>query len=282
MPRPVLVLATNNPHDPGFYDRWREIGPVFRIADKGPIAKAIRVLVIDHRVEVDEALINRFENLEVVVSANTGHTHITAELEEHRIGLVSLRGEGDFLKHVKSVSEFVFALIFRLMRPGASIGHLLSGKTIGILGYGRIGKHVEQIARGFGMEVYPVDKHEGSIEVLFKESDFISVHVPESRDNEGLVSKKLIGLMKETAYFINTSRASVVDEWALYEALSERRIAGAALDVVADRGILPRDIPNLIVTPHNAGNTIEDRVMTDKFILNKTIKWLDKKDSLRT
>ena len=149
-------------------------------------------------------------------------------------------------------------------------GHIpdLPGKTVGIIGLGEIGLKVARRLAGFDVNLLGYDPYVenppygikmAALEELMEKSDFVTVHVRASKETENLVNKDLIGRMKPTAYFINTSRSVVADEKALYEALKEKRIAGAALDVfdVEPPGI---DYPivkldNVTITPHMAGGS---------------------------
>jgi glycerate dehydrogenase len=147
----------------------------------------------------------------------------------------------------------------------------LSGKTIGIVGYGRIGQAVGKIAEAFGMKViisqrgvrtYPAVKSV-SLDDLFKEADVVSLHCPLTADNRGLVNKDRLARMKPSAFLINTSRGPLIDESALANALDSEQIAGAGLDVLSiepptlDNPLLKA--PNCIITPHIAWATRESR-----------------------
>jgi D-3-phosphoglycerate dehydrogenase / 2-oxoglutarate reductase len=142
-------------------------------------------------------------------------------------------------------------------------------QTLGIVGLGNIGRGVALRARGFQMRIlahepYPDQAfvHEHGIELttlqrVFAESDFVTIHVPASAENHHLVNAQRLALMKPTAYLINTARGALVDEDALYEVLKDHRIAGAALDV---REVEPGDqrfaqLDNIVLSPHAAGST---------------------------
>ncbi|MBN2022514.1 MAG: D-2-hydroxyacid dehydrogenase [Pirellulales bacterium] len=154
----------------------------------------------------------------------------------------------------------------------------LSGLTMGIVGFGRIGRAVARVARALGMKVLacdlakPTDPPEGveivELDDLFRRSDVVSLHCPLSPQTRHLVDTRRLALMKPSAMLVNTSRGPVVDERALAEALSAGRLAGAGLDVLADEPP-PRDHPlvglaNCYVTPHVAWATraARDRLMT--------------------
>ena len=194
-----------------------------------------------------------------------------------------------------SVAELVFALIMNhaknvaahadAVREGAwsaqpdysfwlTTQRELSGKTLGIVGFGRIGRRVDRLASAFGMKVLayaprPKDAPRSedfefcSLERLLAESDCISLNCPLTADNSGMINAEKIGLMKPDAYLINTARGQLIDSAALADALNSGRIAGAALDVLDAEPPKP-DNPlisakNITVTPHIAWATVEAR-----------------------
>jgi glycerate dehydrogenase len=149
----------------------------------------------------------------------------------------------------------------------------LAGKTMGIVGFGRIGQAVGRIARAFGMDVIAADIYKESppdykftwkeVDEIFKEADAISLHCFLTKENEGMVNKTLLSTMKKTAYLINNSRGQLINGRDLAEALDQGVLAGAALDVVAVEPI-QADNPllkakNIIITPHNAWATLAAR-----------------------
>ncbi|MGY0374833.1 2-hydroxyacid dehydrogenase [Clostridium sp. JNZ J1-5] len=153
-------------------------------------------------------------------------------------------------------------------------GMQLKGHTLGLLGYGSIGKRVANIARAFGMNIFIYDPFVSEIELndnvqtkvsfekLLRESDFISCHCKVDESTRGLIGKEAFDMMKSTAYFINTSRGAIVDEEALIEALREKKIAGAALDVFHAEPIYKKhpfvtELDNIVITPHLAGATYD-------------------------
>ena len=153
------------------------------------------------------------------------------------------------------------------------------GKTLGVVGAGRIGTKVMQMASAFGMMVlcytYHPEKHRDledlgvkfvNIEELFRGSDIITIHLPLTDESNDLISKDLIKLMKKTSIIINTSRTGIVDMTALKEALDNKSIFGAGIDL--DQGDLetPKKLgglPNVILTPHSAGVTKDSIVRMD-------------------
>jgi glycerate dehydrogenase len=136
----------------------------------------------------------------------------------------------------------------------------LSGLKMGIVGYGRIGRQVGEIARAFGMEVLAASRSQkGSIPAIFEQADVVSLHCPETPETRGFVTADLLRRMKKSAFLLNTSRGSLIDEKSLAAALNEGVLAGAALDVVSQEPIRA-DNPllharNCILTPHLAWAT---------------------------
>lgn len=153
------------------------------------------------------------------------------------------------------------------------VGSLLKGKTLGIIGMGKIGKTVAGLGKAFGMTIvaYDIYKDESfaqandvrylELDELMSRSDFISIHVFLSETTRNLIDERKIGLMKPTAYLVNVARGGVVCESSLYKALKEKSIAGAALDVFSQEPPLAHmdlyDLDNVILTPHLGGYAVE-------------------------
>jgi len=150
----------------------------------------------------------------------------------------------------------------------------LAGKTFGIVGYGAIGSRVAELANAFGMNVIAHAPHPkplppygpfafAPLDDLFAYSDVVSLHCPLTPENENMVNARLLGLMKSTAYLVNTARGQLVDESALAEALKAGTLAGAALDVVRREPIQMDNpllsAPNCLITPHVAWASREAR-----------------------
>jgi len=199
---------------------------------------------------------------------------------------------------VETTAEFTFALLIatawrlpeqeRSLREGqwrqyqsmTMLGTRIHGKTLGIVGLGKIGRSLARMAQGCAMRVIynkrtrlsPAEERElhvewRSTEDLFREADFVALTPTLTPDSKGLVGERLLALMKPTSILINTSRGAVVDEKALAKALQEKRIRGAGLDVFErelpypDPGPIPAllDLPNVVVTPHIGSAAVETR-----------------------
>ncbi len=182
----------------------------------------------------------------------------------------------------EAVADYAWALLFAvarcvatgedLLRGGewsVAWGHDIHGKTLGIVGCGRIGRAVARRAAGFGMRVLGHDPFAGAIAgvesvplgTLLEQSDFVTLHCALTPENRGLIGAAELARMKPTAYLVNTARGALVDEGALVAALRARRIAGAALDAFAAEPLpassVLRGCPRLLITPHQAFNSVE-------------------------
>lgn len=239
--------------------------------------------------KVDQEYINAVgPNLKIVANYAVGTDNIDIPtLSSHNIVATNTP---DVL--TEAVAEHTFSLIMAITRriveahklaqtesstfgPQVLLGMELKGKTLGVLGLGRIGSRVAEIGKAFGMNVIYYDikqnadfetkvgaKFSSTPEELLKESDVVSVHVPLLPSTRHLINAERLKMMKPTAYLINTSRGPVVAEAELVEALKNKTITGAALDVGETEpkwaeGLI--DLPNVVLTPHIASATIEAR-----------------------
>lgn len=164
----------------------------------------------------------------------------------------------------------------------------LAGKTIGIVGYGDIGKKVAEIARAFGMKVItftrsPQKITDGtpavSLEELLKTSDIVTLHCPLTKDNEKMINAESLGLMKKSAFFVNTARGGLVDEKALAQALENGDIAGAGIDVLTNEPMgedCPlRNAKNCTVTPHIAWAPKQTRERLLETVAQNLKMWIE-------
>ena len=213
--------------------------------------------------------------------ASTGSRNASIDMPAARARGITVCGTGFNPSHPNSngTAELTWALILAMVRhvPAesdpvrhggwqTSIGDDLEGKTLGVLGLGRIGGSVARIAGAFGMKVtawsqnltYETARQHGARLVgkdeLFRDADIVTIHLMLSDRTRGIVGAREIQMMKPSAYLVNTSRGPLVDEDALIDALRQQRIAGAALDVY-DTEPLPaghpfRSLDNVLATPH--------------------------------
>lgn len=259
----------------------------------------------------DKAIIVGFEDFELpegveVMGCPATSTEHLDKYREMGIEIVDLKDETEFLETVTSTAEHTIGLMLALARNYKTALHspykdrdsyrgcTLSGKKLGIIGYGRIGKQVAKIALSTGAKVTRIDtdtkiykirdRKVGSDVSVEKATlphflslghDFVSVHIP-LVGNEGFFTKEMFKQMKPTAYFINTSRSGIVEKGALLWALKSDTIKGAAVDFIDDPELLEyeKNHDNLILTNHLGGCTHEDQQKTEEFIINKVNKWL--------
>jgi glyoxylate reductase len=177
-------------------------------------------------------------------------------------------------RHLVEGDAYVRRGEWHTWETGLMLGHDLHGATVGIVGFGRIGRAVGRRLEGFGCEVLHTSRSGGvPLEELLDRSDFVTVHSPLTAETRGLIGDEALARMKPTAYLVNTARGPIVDTGALGRALHAGRIAGAALDVT-DPEPLPGDhplleAPNLLVLPHLGSATEATRArMADMAVDN--------------
>ena len=254
------------------------------------IARALKdedILVV-HAAPVTDEVINASPNLKLICCARGGPVNIDVNAATAKgIPVVSAPG-----RNAEAVADYVLGVMLVLARNlsraniflrekrkfdrstfDSFFGHGLGGKTLGLIGYGNVGSRVAKRALPFGMSILVfdpfIDKSKieapgirtADLDTLIASSDFVSLHARESKENENMFGKKQFELMKQSAYFINSARGSLLDESALLEALTNGRIAGACLDVMKKEPISPDNplvsMDNVFITPHIAGASRE-------------------------
>lgn len=272
------------------------------------------ILVLRLAYKIDSSWMDTMPDLQIIATPTTGLNHVDlAEAKKRGIKVISLRGRTSFLKYIPSTAEETMALILALVRkiPWAHQhvlsggwkrdlfkGNQLVGKTLGLIGFGRLGKIVARYAKAFGMNVIAYDPHlatgvfrragvrRAALPQLLRASDIVSLHASLTDATKNLLREKHFRRMKPTAYFINTARGEIVDEAALLKALKNKWIAGAGLDVIwNERGdgkhlkgnpllAYAKTHRNLIIVPHIGGATYEAMAVTEDFIANLVKKAL--------
>ncbi len=277
--------------------------------------KDAEILISRLRFKLDEELLKDAKNLKIVATPTTGTDHVDTEyLKKRGIKFISLKGETKFLKKILATAEHTITLTLSLLRhiPKAVEhtktttkwdrdlfkGSELFEKTVGIIGFGRLGSRVAQIFNAFGCEVLATDIKEKEfpefvkntdLKTLLNKSDIVSLHIDLNENNVNFFNQELIDEMKKGAYFINTSRGACVDENALAKALKEKKLGGIAVDVLAnevDKTIedsplfqLQKEGKNIIITPHIGGATKESMEKTEIFIAERIFfKYRELKD----
>ena len=245
-------------------------------------------VVIPNKVRMTPRVIESLDSLRLIAEIATGYDNVDLQAaQENNVTVCNVAGYA-----ANTVPQHTFALILNLATKAhlyhadvmagewakASSFNLLNyptfelkGLTIGIIGFGTIGRGVAQIAEGFGMRVLAhdmagiqgADYPNTDLETIFSESDFVTVHCPLTDQTRNLIDVEALGKMKPTAMVINTARGGIVDEEALAAALNSGRIAGAGFDVLTGEPPVEGNVlltaKNVIMTPHCAWSTREAR-----------------------
>ncbi len=263
-------------------------------------------VVLCNKTPMNSTTLKDAKNLKYIGLFATGYNNIDLEYTKSRG--ITVCNAADY--STEAVTQHVFALILALYNrvdeyndfvqnkgwintnkfsPFMEMQELF-GKTIGIIGYGSIGRNVAKVAKAFGMNVLAYsrnmkDSEEGvtkaSIDEILNNSDIVTMHCPLNKDSEKMCDKDFFAKMKKDAIFVNTSRGGVVDEDALAEALNKGTIKAAALDVISKEpmeadSILP-GVNNLIITPHAAWAPLETRTRLMKIVSTNLKNWIDGK-----
>lgn len=261
-------------------------------------APAHTIIVVRSRTRVTAEVVARATSCQIVARVGVGLDNIDTGACEARGIRVLNAVEGA----MNAVAELVLGLMLSMARqiPRADaamrdgrwlkkelVGGELRGKYLGIVGMGNIGKRLARLARSLNMniigyDVIPIDAElsrevglvKADLDTLFQSSDYVSLHVPLLDSTKNLVDARRLALMKPTARLINTSRGGIVDEAALYDALSSGRLAGAALDVFEDEPATSsrlRELDGMVLTPHIGAQTAEAQGLAANVIGEKIV-----------
>jgi len=244
--------------------------------------------------------------LKIIVTPTTGLNHIDLrEAQRQDIKVLSLQGETEFLNDIRATAEHTVGLMLSLLRriPSAVVdvkkggwdrdrfkGRELYGKTIGIVGYGRLGRIVGKYLQAFDARILAHEPHINQkatdsgistvgLDDLLQNSDIVTLHVSLSDRTRSFFGKEQFSKMKPGAWFINTARGELIDETALLDALRSGQLAGAAVDVLCGEQhdgkmnhplvAYAREHDNLLITPHIGGCTVESMEKTEVFMARK-------------
>jgi len=245
--------------------------------------------------KVDETLLLKGRKLKAVIKAGVGVDHIDVEAAT-KMGIKVIISPGNHISVAESAVLLMLALSRHLITLNKNVhaaehmhalGTEMYGKILGLVGFGRIGRHVARIAKGLGMKINVYDPYIDSSKIneigitcidfknMLKYSDYISIHCPLTAGTRHLFSTEAFKLMKPSAFIINTARGAIIDEVALYQALKNCEIAGAGLDVFeqeplqADNPLLELD--NVIATPHRLIQTKESIMRQTQSMVDSAI-----------
>lgn len=259
------------------------------------------------RDSIDREVIQSAPGLKIIANYAVGYNNIDLDAAREK-GIVVTNTPGVL---TETTADLCWALLMSVARripegnllvksgkwrgwgPTELLGRDLHGKTIGIIGMGRIGQAVARRARGFSMPILYYQRHRLPVEVetvlkasyvslsqLLRESDFISLHLPLNDASRHLIGRPAFRLMKEAAFLINTARGAIVDEQALVDALASKEIAGAGLDVFEDEphvspALLSMD--NVVTLPHIGSASFETRIKMGEMVLENLLAFFAKK-----
>lgn len=279
---------------------------VNRRADLLALLASADALIVRNRTQVDLALLSAAPALQVVGRLGVGLDNIDVDAcRERRIEVIPATGA-----NAGAVAEYVIGTAMALLRgaytrsaetacgawPRAALsnGREISGKTLGLIGFGGIGQLTARLAQALGVAVVaydpmiaddaPIWQASGvtpkSLEGLLADADIVSLHVPLTEQTRNLIDRKSLAVMKQGAVLINSARGSIVDESALAHALTSGHLAGAAIDVFDQEPLAAGNplasAPNVILTPHIAGVTLESNVRVSSLIAERVAERLQR------
>ncbi|WP_370751508.1 D-2-hydroxyacid dehydrogenase [Eubacterium sp.] len=303
----VVILdaktLTNDDIDFSVFDEFGEV-TIYDYTKYNQIAERIKdaEIILCNKSIMNRMTLKDAKNVKYIGLFATGYNNVDIEYTNERN--ITVCNAGSY--STNAVAQHVFALILehynkvgeynKFVKDGGWIHSEkfspfkpmkeMDGRTLGIVGYGSIGKKVAKIAQAFDMKVLAYNrspkKDEGvrfvEMDELLEKSDIVSIHCPLNRDSEKMCNKDFFSKMKDGALFINTSRGGVVDEQALIDAVKSKKISGAGLDVVAVEPMEKHeeilDIDNIIITPHSAWAPVETRTRLVEIVRNNIKKWV--------
>lgn len=261
------------------------------------------LIVYSSSDEVNNTVFEKCRDLKVVSRHGVGIENIDVKAaEKYGVEIRTTKNLYDY----ETVADLAFGLMISLARKIVrmdssmrekkwlrEVGHDVWGKTLGIIGFGRIGKALARRALGFKMKVLAYDPYvevldnENSVKIvvlnqLLKESDFISLHVPLTKETYHIIDSEQFKLMKNTAYLINTARADLINQEVLLEVLRKRKIAGAAVDVYSieppvNDALIESNLNNLVYTPHVGSYTTENIKQMDYAVFKNAVDVIARK-----
>ena len=257
---------------------WDELGEVEIAPADAPGADVEALVVLNEPVDFE-----LYPSLRLIANYSVGYDRIDVAAATARgVAVTNTPGVLD-----AATADLAMALMLaarrgvvtgdRVIRAGGWAGlregREVSGTTLGIVGAGRIGSAVARRATGFDMRILRVRRSEGDLDAALSTSDIVTVHVPLNDETRGLISRERLALLKDGATLVNTARGAVIDEEALVAELVSGRIT-AGLDVFSHEPHVPHelfDLPNVVLTPHIASDTIETRAAMSRVVVDNLL-----------
>ena len=301
-----MKLLVCDPTDPKAIAAMREAGIEVEVRDDispdelEEVIAGYQAMVVRSRTKVREPLIDRATNMEVIIRGGVGLDNIDVDYAESKGIAVRNTPAASSNSVAELTIGFLLALVRQIPQATASMwagkwekkalskGSELAGKTLGLLGCGRIGILVAQKAAALGMEVLfhrrtQVDvpgATQVSLDELLSRSDFLSLHVPHTPETHHVIDADALAKMKDGVYVVNCGRGGTLDEAALYDALVGGKVAGAALDVFEDekeeRGRRLMALPQVIGSPHIGAGTGEAKARVGDEVARIAIEFAHK------
>ena len=312
--RTKIVIAEPNHFSPSGLNTLKQMGDVIL----GPFSHSqlmetcadADVLILRLQHVINAKFLKFAKNLSYIVTPTTGLNHIDVEAAfSMGVGIISLKGESEYLKSIPSTAEHTWGLLLALVRhiPQANkhvinglwdrdafIGRNLANLKLGILGFGRVGQQIAKYADAFDMSYtfYDIDNGKKNLANQTKDLtsfltsiDVLTVHIPLNKKTNYFLNAEKLSKLKKGSLIINTSRGEIIDEAALVDVLIDGHIRGVAVDVLDQELIeekrekskllkYAQSNMNAIITPHIAGATTDSMQRTEEFVIKKLLyKW---------
>ena len=310
MARPKILVTHPLFEEPRALLAFHFDGDYWEGPDRPPRAEVLRGLADKDALipllteKVDDELLDAAPRLRIVANVAVGYDNVDlAACTRRKVAVTNTPGVLD-----ETTADLAWALLMAVARRiveadtmarsgqwhgwnfDQMCGADVWGKTLGIIGLGRIGRAMARRARGFGMRVIYFNRNRVAAEVeselhaeylpfdqVLAQADFLSLHVPLTAETRGLIGPAQLAQMKPTAFLVNTTRGPVVQEAALAEALAAKTIAGAGLDVFEREPLIPDGLrlPNVVMTPHIGSGTIETRSKMATMAANNVVAFFE-------
>ena len=309
-----LICITPIKHLDGVFESLKSNRKISNLYYKPNITKnELKSILLDEKIEylftnpnkqnflLDESVLEGC-NLKVINTCSTGLNHIDLDYcDSHNIKVWSLKEDYELINDLPSTSELAFGLMMSLLRniPKSFhsvrdgnwdyepyVGHQIKGKTIGVIGYGRLGKIMCDLFYGWGVKLLATDPYERittargvPLDELLEKSDVVFLHTHVTDETRGMVDEEFLSYMKEGSYLINTARGELVDEDAIIKSIKCGLLKGYGTDVIKDEfgdiqnsklvefSMNPNN--NVVITPHIGGMTIEGQTKAYHWAIGK-------------
>jgi len=296
-----IICITPIKHIDGMYEKLEQRGNIIYEPEitKSKLKKVLSDLRVEYLLTIankqnfilDEEVLNGSQ-LKVINTCSTGLNHIDLDYcKKNKIDVWSLKEDYEVINDIPTTSELAFGLMLSLMRNISKsfhsvrdgnwdyepfVGHQIKGKTIGVIGYGRLGKIMCRLFDGWGVDIFVYDPNtdvdvekyfEVDLKTLLEYSDVVFLHTHVTDETRGMVDDKFLSQMKQGSYLVNTARGELVDEDSIIKFIKQGHLKGYGTDVIRDEfgnrensklvefSIDPNN--NVVITPHIGGMTVE-------------------------